>query len=219
MRRKDSKEKEGRGKGAPPLEDVADSPGSKLRVKRSRRRVYEPVDAGPPSAVLEEGVADSGQEGLQDKIRVAKAQDMVKNHVFGAMGTGLIPIPILDAAAVSGVQLHMLHRLARHYGIPFIETRAKALTASLIGSLGPAVLAGGAFGMLVKALPGIGSILGAVKLSVFSGAATYAVGMVFVQHFESGGTFLDFQPEKVRDYYARQYMKGREAASELSEVR
>ena len=29
------------------------------------------------------------------------------------------------------------------------------------------------------------------------------MGKVFIQHFESGGTFLDFDPDKVRSYFSK----------------
>jgi hypothetical protein len=54
-----------------------------------------------------------------------------------------------------------------------------------------------------------GAILGAVTLPFFAGAATYAIGKVFMQHFASGGTFLDFDPDKVRGYFREQFGKGK----------
>jgi hypothetical protein len=39
------------------------------------------------------------------------------------------------------------------------------------------------------------------------------MGKVFIQHFESGGTFLTFDPQQVRDYYAQQFEKGKEEVS------
>ena len=51
-------------------------------------------------------------------------------------------------------------------------------------------------------------------MPVFAGASTYAIGKVFIQHFESGGTFLDFEPAKVRAYFSQQFDKGRDLASE-----
>ncbi len=40
-----------------------------------------------------------------------------------------------------------------------------------------------------------------LTVPTFAAASTYAVGKIFVQHFESGGTVLSFNPDKVRDYY------------------
>ncbi|MFH1490121.1 MAG: DUF697 domain-containing protein [Pseudomonadota bacterium] len=192
------------------------SPDSKLRVKRSRRRIYDALPEEPSSADSSQRGADQTRESTRErKIRWMQARHIVKNYMIGAMGAGLVPIPVIDMAAVSGVQLKMLHSLSIHYDIPFPENRAKAFIASLIGGIGPAALASGAFGMFVKALPGIGTLLGSIKMSLLSGAAAYAVGMVFIQHFESGGTFLDFQPEKVKDYYVRQFQEGRRIAPEL----
>ena len=36
----------------------------------------------------------------------------------------------------------------------------------------------------------IGQSTGAITMPVIAGASTYAIYKVFVQHFESGGTFL-----------------------------
>lgn len=45
-------------------------------------------------------------------------------------------------------------------------------------------------------------------MSAISGAITYAIGQVFIQHFESGGTFLDFDPKKVKEYFMEQFEEG-----------
>jgi hypothetical protein len=74
-----------------------------------------------------------------------------------------------------------------------------ALVSALVGGLGLGVLAWGTFGMMIKSLPGIGSLIGSVRMPVFFGAAICAVGMVFIRHFESGGTFLDLDPSKAKN--------------------
>jgi hypothetical protein len=51
-------------------------------------------------------------------------------------------------------------------------------------------------------------------MPVFAGAATYAIGKVFIQHFEAGGTLLDFEPAKVREHFRQQFEKGRDLSSE-----
>jgi len=38
---------------------------------------------------------------------------------------------------------------------------------------------------------------------------------VFVQHFESGGTLLDFDPKKMREYFASKLAEGKEVAAKL----
>src|SRR5271169_5928031 len=49
-------------------------------------------------------------------------------------------------------------------------------------------------------------------------AFTYAVGKVFVQHFASGDTFLDFDPKTVREYFARRFEEGKLVVSKMKTV-
>ena len=50
-------------------------------------------------------------------------------------------------------------------------------------------------------------MVGGITVGVFASASTYAVGRVFIQHFASGGTFLDFKPEEVRDFFNAEFKK------------
>jgi uncharacterized protein (DUF697 family) len=93
-----------------------------------------------------------------------------------------------------------------------MEGKGKNALAALIGgsfptSVAPLVIS------LTKMIPLVGSTIGAVSLPLVSGASTYAVGKVFIQHFESGGTFLTFDPETVRAYYAEKLKEGKTIAS------
>ena len=114
------------------------------------------------------------------------SQDIIRNHMYWAIGAGSLPLPLIDLAAVTGIQLDMLKQLSRHYGVPYQEEQAKswlsALSASLLSRLGANAL---------KLIPGIGSILGGVSMAVLSGASTYALGQVAREHFEGRGSFED----------------------------
>ncbi|MBF0551463.1 MAG: DUF697 domain-containing protein [Deltaproteobacteria bacterium] len=146
--------------------------------------------------------------------REAKANDVIKNRVLWAMGAGLVPIPLLDMAALTTIQLEMVRSLAKMYDIPFSKDITKTVIASLLGSVIPVSLAG-PLSSLIKIIPLIGQTTGVITMSLVGGAATYAIGRVFLQHFESGGTFLDFQPQKVKDYFAEQYEDGKKVVAGL----
>ncbi len=138
------------------------------------------------------------------------ANTIIKNHIAWSMGAGFIPVPIADLLAVGAVQLDMIRQLSKLYGIDFKQTEGKAIVSSLTSS-GVARLGARA----VKFIPGIGSILGGVTMSVLSGASTYALGEVFKKHFETGGTFLDFDTERLKKYYNEKFEKGKEVAEQL----
>src|SRR5690606_15888195 len=87
--------------------------------------------------------------------------------------------------------------------------QGKALITALTGSSLARIGA-----RAIKFIPGVGSVLGGVTLAVLSGASTYALGEVFKRHFETGGTFLDFDVERLKKYYNEKFEKGKEMAEE-----
>ncbi|MGE5497679.1 MAG: YcjF family protein, partial [Syntrophothermus sp.] len=102
------------------------------------------------------------------------SKKIVKNYMWWSMGAGLIPVPFVDLAAVSGVQLKMLKDMAEIYDIKFAENKGKSIVSALLGSIIPNSLSAGNMGSLLKMIPLVGPVLGGLSMSIFSGAATYA---------------------------------------------
>jgi len=127
------------------------------------------------------------------------------------MGAGLIPVPIVDFFAVSGIQLDMIRQLCKTYDQDFKESEGKAIITSLTGS-GLARIGAKA---MIKFIPGIGSIIGGVTMAVLSGASSFALGEVFKKHFETGGTFLDFDPKRLKKMYNEKFEKGKKVAEQI----
>jgi uncharacterized protein (DUF697 family) len=157
-----------------------------------------------------EGVIDSVTTETADENRDEAASKLVDRFSLWSGAAGLIPLPIVDIVAVGGVQLEMLRRLSDIYGVPFIENRGKSIIASLAGSVLPASTATTtAMGVTsaLKSIPGIGTAISAFTMPVFSAGATYVIGKVFIQHFASGGTLLDFNPPDYREFIKAQKEK------------
>lgn len=132
---------------------------------------------------------------------------IVKKYMAWSAGAGAIPMPVIDLAAITGVQLKMLKKLSNHYGVAFHAHLGKSALAALVGGYGAGTLAFGTAGTMLKSIPGIGSLLGVVALPGFASATTYAVGKVFIQHFASGGTFLSFDPDKARAHFDQHFQE------------
>lgn len=143
--------------------------------------------------------------------KLIESKDIIQNHVMYSMGAGMIPVPLADMVAVSGVQINMIRQLAKVYNVPFEETQTKALISALSGSIISKVGAR----TLIKFIPGIGSLLGGVAMGVVSGASTYALGEAFKYHFQTGGSILDFDTEKMKKFYDEQFEKGKKVAEDL----
>ena len=145
----------------------------------------------------------SATAALTEPTRDELASQLVDRFSLWSGAAGLIPIPFVDVVAVGGVQLQMLRRLSEMYGVPFSENRGKSVLASLAGAVFPASTATTAamgFGSLVKGFPGLGTVVGALTMPVVSAGATWVIGKVFIKHFASGGTLLDFNPPDYREF-------------------
>jgi uncharacterized protein (DUF697 family) len=154
----------------------------------------------------------------EQKDVAALAKDgnkVIRNHMLVSMGVGLIPIPIADMVGITAVQLNMLRKLAKIHEVPFTQHKVKSILTALVGGGGSLTVAEG-FASLVKFVPVVGTTVGAVSMPITAGAITYAVGKVFLQHFASGGTFLTFDPEKVREYYSEMFKEGKTAAANMN---
>lgn len=144
------------------------------------------------------------------------ADTVIRNHVIWSMGASfIVPIPIADVFAVSALQLDMIRQMCRVYERDFSESSGKAIITSLTSS----IMARAGARSLIKLIPGIGTIVGGVAVSIFNGASTYALGQVFKRHFDSGGTILDFDPERLKKMYNEQFEKGKKVAEQLRKDR
>ncbi len=146
-----------------------------------------------------------------EEKRKQSADMIIRNHVMWSMGAGFIPVPIADLFAVTAVQLDMVRQMCKLYDIDFKETEGKAVITTLTGSS----LARLGSRAIVKLIPGVGSIVGGLSLAILSGASTFALGEVFKKHFETGGTFLDFDPGRLKKYYQEKFEKGKKVARDL----
>jgi len=146
----------------------------------------------------------------QDNERSKHAETIIRNHVLWSMGAGFIPVVIADVFAVSALQLDMIRQLARVYNIDFSETQGKAIVTSLTS----ATLARIAAGSVAKMIPIVGTVIGGISNSIFAGASTYALGEVFKKHFDSGGTFLDFDTSRLSKMYKEKFEKGKKVAEQ-----
>ncbi len=143
--------------------------------------------------------------------RTASADKVIRNHIVWSMGAGLIPVPIADFFAVSAIQLDMVRQMCKLYDVDFKETEGKAVISSMTSS-GLARLGARA---VIKFIPGIGTVMGGVTVAVLSGASSYALGEVFKKHFETGGTFLDFDTDRLTKMYKEKFEKGKKVAEEI----
>ncbi|MCH8566701.1 MAG: YcjF family protein [Balneolales bacterium] len=163
--------------------------------------------------------SEAGTEAVQEAILTKEQQSLkiVKKYMLWSLGAGLIPFPLVDIATVTGVQIKMVSELSKIYNVEFSENRARNVISPILSSVTAKTFAAGTVGSTIKAIPIIGTLVGSITMPLFSSAFAYALGQIFINHFEKGGTFLDFDVEKNKENFAEMFKKGKNVASELKE--
>lgn len=147
--------------------------------------------------------------------RKLEAESVVQEHLLYAVGVGLVPIPLVDFLGVTALQVRLVKKLCDLYGVEFQEKRIKGFVSALIGGSLPAVAAW-PLASMVQAIPVVGWTLGVGSMAILSGATTYAVGKVFINHFEDGGTILDFDTQRARGAFNELYEEGKRVVKKTS---
>ncbi len=159
----------------------------------------------------------AGDAAIPKKVipTLVRAESLVRKNVYICAAVGLVPIPLFDLIAFSSLQMNMLYQLSKLYEIPFSKEAVKSVVASLLAGGGATALGKSVSFSLAKSIPLVGTVVGGMAMPVLAGASTYAVGKVFITHFESGGTFLTFDPERVKAYFAQLQQEGKGVVAEV----
>jgi uncharacterized protein (DUF697 family) len=161
---------------------------------------------------------DSQNEFGQLKLNY-EVEKTIRHHIAAASAIGLIPIPLFDMAALVAVQVNLIRKIAKAYDVPFMKSKVRTIVTSLISAVLPNALTPTVVASLSKALPVVGQTASVVTMPVLAGATTYATGHFFVLHFESGGTFLNFNTEKAKKRYAEMFKEGKSAVTETKSAK
>lgn len=130
----------------------------------------------------------------------AAADKLIRNCSLISIGAGIFPIPVVDVAALGGVQVYLIRELCKVYGIPFEKERVKNVLSAIAGSAAP-MLAAPAVIALAKFVPGVGTLVGGLAMPGLSAASTLALGRIFKRHFACGGCLDDVDVQEMSAEY------------------
>lgn len=156
------------------------------------------------------GTDEADEQHMTVRERHSAALHLIKNHAITASGVGIVPIPGLDLIALSAVQLNLLRKLSELHGFTLTDELGKKLLTAVLGGYLPLTVASPVASVL-KCVPGIGTAAGVVAQSTLAGATTYAVGKLFLEHFETGGTVLDVNPKEMAKKLKQAVAEGKSA--------
>ena len=150
-------------------------------------------------------------------LRASRAMEIVKRNMLWSAAAGVVPIPLFELVAITAIEVKLIKELADYYGVSFRKDLAKTAVLSLVGSLGSVALGKMIALSGLRVIPLFGQLVAAVSVPGIAAAITYAIGRVFVSHFEAGGTLLDFDPAETREYFRAEFANGvKKAASSVT---
>ena len=117
----------------------------------------------------------------EEKKRRSQARRMIAGTAAGAAVVGAVPIPIADSALLVPLQLHMLTRIARIYGMQ--KGSAENAVIDNIIKVGATTMAGRTILSALKGVPGI-HLAASVLNALVAGTVTYAAGEISAMVFE-----------------------------------
>ena len=153
------------------------------------------IDASPEAAIV------LGRQLPQ--FRREAANKLVRSATLIALAAGLQPVPLVDIPILLGNQIQLVLRVAAVYGEPMNAQHMRELVATIAGGLFMRYLAEEA----AKAMPFGGDLVA----GAIAAAATWSIGQVAIEYFESGKKLT---PSQINASFKRFYRRYRETRQE-----
>jgi uncharacterized protein (DUF697 family) len=129
--------------------------------------------------------------------RFEQGERIVQKWSKISLATILLPNTIVEYVVISGIQLKMLRDMSHLYGIPFKADAFKVILGSILGG-GVAYFLSDVYSGLVKNIPFVGKPIALLSEPAIAYVTTYAVGFVFLEHFERNGSFDNINLEQMK---------------------
>ncbi len=132
---------------------------------------------------------------LSPAERIENSRAIIHRNESSALRPRLVPVPVFDLVAITGIQLKMLREMSQVYNLEFSEGLVKKAIASLLTGLG-------GVGLRNRFAPSLANVV-----SLVAAACTRATGAVYLLHFETGGNVFNFDPMAMRDDFNEAFLQ------------
>ena len=122
---------------------------------------------------------------------------IVYRYMSYSAGAALIPFAGVDVAALAGIHIALIKELCEHYDIDFTEHTARNVLIGVAASVVPGTVGSILGRKFLSMLPVANAMFGWALMSAGSAAFSYAIGRLFIEHFEGGGTLLSLDHRRL----------------------
>ena len=102
---------------------------------------------------------------------------------------------MLDVAALGALHVALIREITEYFGAEFSEHAARNIVIAIAAGLIPGSIGSAIGRKVLQALPFMTHGLGLATMSAFSAGVSYGLGVLFIRHFEAGGTLDSFNVE------------------------
>lgn len=138
-----------------------------------------------------------------------EALKIIKSWSKWSAVVGMVPMPLVDAALISMVQVRMIQNLCICYKVPFEKNAAIALVSSLLGGGGSTLVAQLATRSTLQTIPLFGTVIGVIAEPAMGYATTFALGKSFLEHIKRNGNFSNIDAKQMKAYFSSQFKGAR----------
>jgi uncharacterized protein (DUF697 family) len=137
------------------------------------------------------------------------ADQTVKHWCQWASVAGFVPVPVVDILSISATQAKMVHSLCQIYDKQFHREAVSSIISGLLGGSLTGLVSASLAYTLIKNIPLVGTTFSVLTQPAVAYGITYALGAVFIQHFEADREMSELSVKEVEDYFLEQYKKGK----------
>jgi uncharacterized protein (DUF697 family) len=185
------------GLGAPDVQSVPPTETSPAHVIAAFGRDSDPVTSGAETAPETASASSTLPQAasMPDPAtarRRARALRIVDRYVVYSAVGGIVPLPLVNVASITGLIVRMVKVLSDHYGVAFEKDRARAIVVGFVAGAMPSGLGSVASSTLTYLMPH-SALAGLAVSSATAAACTRSIGRIFVEHFENGAALADLR--------------------------
>ena len=185
------------GLGAPDVQSVPPTETSPAHVIAAFGWDSDPVTSGAETAPETASASSTLPQAasMPDPAtarRRARALRIVDRYVVYSAVGGIVPLPLVNVASITGLIVRMVKVLSDHYGVAFEKDRARAIVVGFVAGAMPSGLGSVASSTLTYLMPH-SALAGLAVSSVTAAACTRSIGRIFVEHFENGAALADLR--------------------------
>jgi len=137
------------------------------------------------------------REILAEADRFEQSKKIIVKWSRISLLTIAVPNTVLEYVVISGIQAKMLQEVSKVYGVPFKADAVKVIVGSILGG-SVAYFLSDFYSSWIRSIPIVGKPISFLTEPAIAYVTTYAVGLVFLEHFERNGSFQNIDLESIK---------------------